>query len=181
VNDYFGKRRWICAALVFLVAILVYGWTLAPTVTLVDSGELIVVAHSLGVAHPPGFPLYILLTHLASLVPVGSVARRVNFASGVFAAFACAMLTLVVKELTTTATSFERLKRKSKKVTRKPKKKSDLSIAPLSGDNLGSTGLLTIAPALGSGLLLAFSRTLWSYATIAEVYTLNALVWPFFF
>jgi hypothetical protein len=36
--------------------------------------------------------------------------------------------------------------------------------------------LLTIAPAIGAGLLLAFSRTLWSFATIAEVYTLNAFL-----
>ena len=32
--------------------------TLAPTVTLVDSGELIVAARFLGVAYPPGFPSY---------------------------------------------------------------------------------------------------------------------------
>ena len=31
-------------------------------------------------------------------------------------------------------------------------------------------------PALGSGLLMAFSRTLWSYATITEVYALNTLL-----
>jgi len=36
--------------------------------------------------------------------------------------------------------------------------------------------LMVIPPAIGSGLLLAFSRTLWSYATIAEVYTLNTLL-----
>jgi Protein O-mannosyl-transferase TMEM260-like len=32
------------------------------------------------------------------------------------------------------------------------------------------------APALGAGLLMAFSRTLWSYATITEVYALNTLL-----
>jgi tetratricopeptide (TPR) repeat protein len=36
--------------------------------------------------------------------------------------------------------------------------------------------VLTFAPAVGAGLLMAFSRTLWSYATIAEVYTLNTLL-----
>ncbi len=40
-----------------------------------------------------------------------------------------------------------------------------------------SGGWLTIAiPAATAGLSLAFSRTLWSYATIAEVYTLNTLL-----
>ena len=32
------------------------------------------------------------------------------------------------------------------------------------------------APAVGAGLLMAFSRTLWAYATITEVYALNALL-----
>ena len=66
---------------VFLIAILVNTSTLAPTVTLVDSGELIVAARFLGVAHPPGFPLYLMLAHLASLVPIGNVAERINFGS----------------------------------------------------------------------------------------------------
>src|SRR3989442_2832967 len=93
----------LCASMVFLVALVLYSWTLAPTVTLVDSGELIVVAHGLGVAHPPGFPLWVLLAHLASLVPLGNVAIRVNFSSALFAALASAMLTLVVAELMITA------------------------------------------------------------------------------
>ena len=89
----------LCAGTVFLVALLLYSWTLAPTVTLTDSGELIVVARGLGIAHPPGVPLWIILAHLASLVPFGNVAQRINFSSALFAALACAMLTLVVAEL----------------------------------------------------------------------------------
>src|SRR3982750_4317989 len=84
------------AAGVLLVSLSLYIWTLAPTVTLVDSGELIVAARFLGVAHPPGFPLYVLLAHLATLVPFGNVALRVNFASALFGAASAAMLTLVV-------------------------------------------------------------------------------------
>src|SRR6266566_6495450 len=89
----------LCAGTVFLVAFLLYSRTLAPTVTLTDSGELIVVARGLGIAHPPGVPLWIILAHLASLVPLGNVAARINFSSALFAALACAMLTLVVAEL----------------------------------------------------------------------------------
>jgi hypothetical protein len=88
-----------CAGAVFLVALLLYSWTLAPTVTLTDSGELIVVARGLGIAHPPGVPLWIILAHLASLVPFGDIAVRINFSSALFAALACAMLTLTVAEL----------------------------------------------------------------------------------
>src|SRR5947207_9308678 len=90
-----SRAELFCAGIVFLIALLLYSWTLAPTVTLTDSGELIVVAHGLGVAHPPGFPLWIILAHLASLVPLGNVAVRINFSSALFAALASAMLTLV--------------------------------------------------------------------------------------
>src|ERR671919_2854716 len=155
----------LCASLVFVVALAVYSWTLAPTVTLTDSGELIVAAYGLGVAHPPGFPLWVVLAHLASLVPVGNVAARINFSSAVFAALACALLTLIVAELLVTAFCFAAPRRRNKPVRR--------------GVNIESSkagDLFMFAPAVGAGLLMAFSRTLWSYATITEVYTLNALL-----
>ena len=95
----FRSKTLVAAAFVFVVALLIYGLTLAPTVTLVDSGELIVAARFLGVAHPPGFPLYLILAHLVSLLPFGSIAFRINSASAIFAALACGILTLVAAEL----------------------------------------------------------------------------------
>ena len=165
-----------CAGLVFLIALVLYGWTLAPTVTLVDSGELIVVARFLGVAHPPGFPLWTMLAHVASLMPWGSVAARVNFASALFAALASAMLTLVVAELMIVASYVSSWARVTKKNPRQNRRtRSDtLPGETDAGSDIGR--LLVLAPALGAGLLMAFSRTLWSYATIAEVYTLNTLL-----
>ena len=97
------RAELLCAGAVFLATLLLYSWTLAPTVTLTDSGELIVAAHGLGVAHPPGFPLWVMLAHLASLLPFGNVAARINFSSTLFAAVACAMLILVAAELLITA------------------------------------------------------------------------------
>jgi hypothetical protein len=126
---------------------------------------LIVAAYGLGVAHPPGTPLWVMLAHLASLVPVGNVAVRINFSSAVFAALACAMLTLVVAEVLVTASCFAAPRRRNRAVRQ--------------GSNIESSnagGLLTFAPALGAGLLMAFSRTLWAYSTITEVYALNALL-----
>jgi len=152
----------LCAGTVFLVALLLYSWTLAPTVTLTDSGELIVVARGLGIAHPPGVPLWIILAHLASLVPFGNVAQRINFSSALFAALACAMLTLVVADLIITASYLAAAERRK----RGTKKTEELDVTPL----------MVVAPAMGAGLLMAFSRTLWSYATITEVYALNALL-----
>src|SRR6266481_2536092 len=160
-----GRAELLCAGAVFLVALLLYSWTLAPTVTLVDSGELILAARGLGVAHPPGFPLWVMLAHLASLVPLGNVAARINFSSALFAALACAMLTLVVGELML-AGSYIAGQKRTKKSGRQSKNVED--------SNRGR--LLQFAPAIVAGLLMAFSRTLWSYATITEVYALNALL-----
>src|SRR4029077_15706086 len=103
-----------CAGIVFLVALVLYSWTLASTVTPTDSGELIVVARGLGIAHPPGVPLWIILAHLASLVPFGNIAVWINFSSALFAALACAMLTLTVAELTITASYLATSKRRKK-------------------------------------------------------------------
>lgn len=166
------------AAGVLLVSLSLYIWTLAPTVTLVDSGELIIAARFLGVAHPPGFPLYILLAHLATLVPFGNVALRVNFASALFAAASAAMLTLVVAELMMTASSLAALRgRARRKSARKNRKTSSEGVsAERTHDRSVYSPLLVLIPALMSGLLMAFSRTLWAYATIAEVYTLNTLL-----
>ena len=157
-----GVAQLFSAGAVFVVALVLYSWTLAPTVTLTDSGELIVVAQGLGIAHPPGMPLWVILAHLASLVPFGNVAQRINFSSAVFAALACAMLTLVVAEMVITTSHLAAAKRR-KKGTRK-------------SDELLVTASMMSVPAVAAGLLLAFSRTLWSYATIAEVYALNALL-----
>ena len=59
-----GRRApWVVGLLVFLL----YLATTCPTVYFGDSGELIAAADSLGVAHPPGYPLYTLLGRLMLL------------------------------------------------------------------------------------------------------------------
>src|SRR5207248_2560621 len=137
--------------------------------------ELILAAHGLGVAHPPGFPLWVMLAHLASLVPLGNVAVRINFLDAIFAALACAVLTLVVAQLMLTAAYLATSKRSKKGAQSRSRGASSTSSAARDEDS-GIDRLLVFAPALGAGLLMAFSRTLWSYATIAEVYTLNTLL-----
>jgi hypothetical protein len=167
----------VCAGLVFLVALALYSWTLAPTVTLVDSGELIVVARFLGIAHPPGMPLWVMLAHFASLAPWGSVASRINFSSAVFAAVASAMLTLAVAELMRVLPDVTAGRRStSRKNPRKSRKTGRHAGGIEIDEDSGIRGVLILAPALGAGLLIAFSRTLWSYATITEVYALNAML-----
>jgi hypothetical protein len=81
------------------VAALIYGGTLAPTVGAGDSGELILAAESLGVPHPPGYPLWTLLARLAAIVPVGTVALRVNALSTLLSAVGVGLLYLLARRV----------------------------------------------------------------------------------
>lgn len=168
------KSHWLSAGIVSVIALALYLFTLAPTVTLVDSGELILAARSTGVAHPPGFPLYVMLAHLFSLLPFGNVATRVHLASAIFAALAAGMMTLLVATLLSTPTfRNEKKKAKTERKKREAKKSALETEAEISEH---PEAVFILAPAIIAGSLFAFSRTLWAYATIAEVYTINALL-----
>ena len=85
-----------------VVALLGYALTLAPDVTLWDSGELLAAAKGLGVPHPPGSPLFVLLAHVWSMVvPIGVFAWRVNLLAAVSGAVAAAFLAVTIHELFT--------------------------------------------------------------------------------
>lgn len=77
------------------VAAFGYGLTLAPTVGAGDSGELILAAQSLGIPHPPGYPVWVLLARIASLGSWGSPALRVNALSAILAALAAGLFYLL--------------------------------------------------------------------------------------
>ena len=86
-------RRYWPAGVVFLLAFAVYVRTLCPTVFVEGAGENIVAAWTLGVPHPPGFPLFCLLGKLFSaLLPISAVAFRINLFAAVMGAVAAAAL-----------------------------------------------------------------------------------------
>ena len=70
--------RWLGPLLVALALLPVYLSTMSRTVGQADTFEFQVVAPQLGIAHPTGYPLYLLLGKLFSLLPFGSVAWRIN-------------------------------------------------------------------------------------------------------
>ncbi len=78
------------------LAFVLYALTLHRTVPAGDSGELITAAFTLGVAHPPGYPLYTLLAHAFTWLPFGSVALRVNLFSAFADALAAGLLVFTV-------------------------------------------------------------------------------------
>jgi len=67
------------AALVSLVVLVLYACTLAPTTAMWDASEYIAAAKVLGIPHPPGNPMFVLLAHTFALLPIPvSYAARVN-------------------------------------------------------------------------------------------------------
>lgn len=91
-----NRLTWLLGGL----TLLIYTLTLYPNVPGGDSGELIAVAHTLGIAHPPGYPLFTLLGKLFTWIPYGSPAWRVNFFSAVCDSGAAIFLFLTVVRLT---------------------------------------------------------------------------------
>jgi hypothetical protein len=84
--------------IVAAVLTIVYAATLAPGVTLWDAGEFLAAVHSLGIPHPPGTPLYIVLGSVWAKV-LGAMfgfARAVNLLSAVATATGCAVLAACV-------------------------------------------------------------------------------------
>ncbi len=82
--------------LLFVAALLLYAVSMPRTVMLEDDGFFITAAHFAGVAHPPGYPVYVALGWLATHLPVGSVAWRVHLLSGVMGALTCACIAFLV-------------------------------------------------------------------------------------
>ena len=60
-GPFFRRSDWVAFATTLIISLGAYTLTLAPTVTLEDSGELVVAADYLGVPHPPGYPIWTLL------------------------------------------------------------------------------------------------------------------------
>jgi hypothetical protein len=85
--------------IVAAVGLAVYVRTAMPGIAFDDWGEMQTVPHVLGVAHPTGYPTYILLAWLTEHVPVGAVAFRANLLSSVLVATALAVFTLVAGRL----------------------------------------------------------------------------------
>ncbi len=150
-----GERKidWIhyaSAGFVFLASFLVFNWTKAPTVSFWDCGEFIACAAILGIPHPPGSPLDVIIAYLFTKLPIAAdIAVRVNLVSVISSAFTAMVGYLIVHRLSN--------------YWLKEKPEWYFQIWKYIG---GVSG----------GLTLAFSRTFWSSAVEAEVYGLAMLL-----
>src|SRR5712664_1247612 len=73
------KPPYLMAACVSLGALVLYVLTLAPTTQFWDTSEYIAAANTLGIPHPPGNPLFVLMAHVFGLLPLArAYAERIN-------------------------------------------------------------------------------------------------------
>ena len=89
IHPKYIRTNRLIALSVLVLSFLVYYDTMAPSVSYWDCGEFIAVSYTLGVPHPPGSPLFLLLGRIASLLPFSEdIAFRVNLLSPLSSAFA---------------------------------------------------------------------------------------------
>ena len=76
-----SRRRGIQLLFLFAFVLIVYVRTMAPTVFGLDSAELSLGAMKLGIVHSPGYPVYLLIAHIFTKIPLGDIGFRVNLFS----------------------------------------------------------------------------------------------------
>ena len=87
----------ILIGLSFFIPLIIYILTMAPTTSFWDCGEFISTSYILGVPHPPGAPLYLLLGNIFSSLPIFSdIGARVNLISPIVSALSVMFLYLII-------------------------------------------------------------------------------------
>ena len=92
------RPPYLWALATFIIVLFVYGLTLAPTTAFWDASEYIAAARVIGIPHPPGNPLFIIMAHTFGLLPLGdSYAVRINLFAATTSAGAAAFWFLVAE------------------------------------------------------------------------------------
>ncbi len=155
----------LTAAFVFIIYLI----TLAPSVVEIDSGELATVQITLGIAHPTGYPLFTIVGHLFSLLPLPfSKIYQMNMLAAVWCSLAVGVFVLMSKfvlDQLSLAIRELSINKPSRRKKTKPADKKEL-IQTIPED-------IKITTSVIGGIILAFSKTFWMQSTSVEVYSLH--------
>src|SRR5882672_6440598 len=146
----FRKTDWLTLLITFAAVWIGYYLTLAPEMTLEDSGELATGSFYAGIPHPPGYPVWTIYTWLWTvLLPIKNVAWRVALGEATGGAFAAGLLGLLVSRGSSLLMEgIEELKSMTGRW--------ENAICMVSG--------------FVAGMLIGFNGFLWSQSVIVEVY-----------
>ncbi len=155
----------ISSLLVFIFVLFIYIKALPPTVWFIDSGELASVAITLGIAHPTGYPLFTLISHLFSWLPVGTEIYRNNLLSGVFCAIGAFMMFYLMNFLLSFYSPISsESENKSLKKSGQQKLASKESKLP---------DIVKISLIIFTCFVLSFSKTYWFVVKLGKVYPIH--------
>ena len=151
-----GLRRGYLATawFVFLSTLAVYTLTVTTSIPFWDSGEFIATSYILGIPHPPGTPLYVIIGRLFSILPFGNVNLMVNWLSSLSSALTALFTFLVTVRLVRLCQ------------TR----------AHLAQERTTSDEIIAWTAGAAAAFFCAFSNTFWESAIEAEVYALSSMV-----
>lgn len=97
MNKYYN---YIFGFIVFLITFIFYNLTLSKTVYYTDVGELASAAYYLGIAHPTGYPLFTILAHLWSYLPISnSIIHSFNLLAALLVAISSFVIFLIIYEI----------------------------------------------------------------------------------
>ena len=153
IFDRFGLDRLHAGItlLVLVIAFLIYNATKAPTLSFWDCGEFIACSYILGIPHPPGTPLYIMLGRVFSIIPFqADISARVNMLSAMSGAFAAMFAFLILYRL--------------------------IKMWATRGDFTGWSRAVAYIGAIVGTSMFSFGLTHWNNSVEAEVYTPAMLV-----
>ena len=156
-----------------IIVFILYLFTMAPTVTQLDSGELATAQTLLGIAHPTGYPLFTMLGHLFLLIPLPfSIIYRANLVAALWTAGSVTIFIYTIKMVFDNVALFKSKKNdeEKKKSNKKKAKKSSQVLMPT---RIIIPELTKYLSALFGGLFLAVSKTFWMQSTSVEVYSLH--------
>ena len=154
-GPFFTRTDWIAGLVTTLLCLVAYLYTLAPDVTLEDSGELAVGSMYAGVPHPPGYPVWTIYSWIfTKILPFSNIAWRVAVSSAVAAAFSCGIIAMMVTRgshlMLQSIRDFKELESKLR-------------------------DRITLVAGIAAGVILGFNGFIWIQAVIVEVYTLGIL------
>src|SRR5712691_622108 len=96
--DY--RPSYLAAAIVTAVIFVLYLVTLAPSTAMWDTSEYITAAYTLGLPHPPGNPLFVLIGRVFAILPIAnSIAVRINIFAAVCSAVSAGMWFLITERV----------------------------------------------------------------------------------
>src|SRR2546423_9253345 len=148
----FRRTDWLTFLITFGVVWIGYYLTMAPELTLEDSGELATGSFYAGIPHPPGYPVWTVYTYFWTLLPFKNIAWRVALGEAFSGAIAAGLLGLLVSRGSSLLVEgIQELKAMGGKW--------ENAICMISG--------------FVAGMLIGFNGFMWSQSVIVEVYAFS--------